>query len=435
MSKKRVTPSWVAKLNKEFAFVLVGGHQKIAWFQGGAFKHLIAVDAFKTLVGNLRVKGVAQDGGVGTAWLQHPHRRTYKGITFASASDAPAGYLNTWQGFAVPAKPGDVSPFLEYLRDVICDGDEGLYRWLLAWLAHLVQRPFKKPGTALVLIGEQGTGKSKLGGLLKHLFGNHGIGLSSAEGLTRNFNSHLMSRALVAMEETPIKPREANLVKQIITADRILCEPKGVDSFEVDNHIHLIISTNERFAVPAQHDERRYVVIDVSNRQKENTEYFSGLDTWFRKQGGAEAVLHFLQQYDYTGVDLRRAPRTRALAEQKIASLGPIDRVIYEGLQSGEMLPDLPWGEPLPRTRLVEHIEEQRRKWERPVTADAVGRRLQQLFPAVTVYRPSGRTRHRFWQLPPLAEARQDFERHLGQSIGWSTMEPDDEEGQDEKAA
>jgi hypothetical protein len=101
MSKKRVTPSWVAKLNKEFAFVLVGGHQKIAWFQGGAFKHLIAVDAFKTLVGNLRVKGVAQDGGVPTAWLQHPDRRTYVGITFAPASDAPAGYLNTWQGFAV----------------------------------------------------------------------------------------------------------------------------------------------------------------------------------------------------------------------------------------------------------------------------------------------------------------------------------------------
>jgi hypothetical protein len=68
-----------------------------------------------------------------------------------------------------------------------------------------------------------------------------------------------------------------------------------------------------------------------------------------------------------------------------------------------------------------------------PGLADAVGGRLQQLFPAVTAYRPSGRTRHRFWQLPPLAEARQDFEQHLGQPIEWSNMEPDDEESQDEK--
>jgi hypothetical protein len=435
MSKKKVTPSWVAKLNKEFAFVLVGGHQKIARFEGGKFKELMTVDAFKTLVGNLRVKGAAQDKGVGTAWLQHPHRRTYKGITFAPASDAPDGYLNTWQGFAVAAKPGDASPFLEYLRDVTCDGDEKAFRWLLAWLADLVQKPFNKPGTAVVLTGAQGIGKSTLVGMLKHLFGNHAIVLPSAELLTRNFNSHLMSRALVAIEETPIKPRDANLVKQIITADRIVCEPKGVDPFEVDNHLHLIISTNERFAVPAQHDERRYGVFQVSDRQKENTEYFGKRRAWFYKQGGAEVVLHFLQQYDYSGVDLRTAPRTRGLAEQKIANLGPIDRMIYEGLQSGEMLPGLAWGEPLPRTPFVEHVEEQRRKWERPVTADAVGRRLRELFPAVAAYRPSGKTRERYWKLPPLAEARQDFERYLGQPIDWSNTEPDDGESQDEKAA
>jgi hypothetical protein len=64
-----------------------------------------------------------------------------------------------------------------------------------------------------------------------------------------------------------------------------------------------------------------------------------------------------------------------------------------------------------------------------------VGRRLRELFPAIAAYRPGGKTRERYWQLPPLAEAHQDFERHLGQSVDWSNMEPDDEEGQDEKAA
>jgi hypothetical protein len=58
---------------------------------------------------------------------------------------------------------------------------------------------------------------------------------------------------------------------------------------------------------------------------------------------------------------------------------------------------------------------------------------LRELFPTIAAYRPGGKTRERYWQ--PLAEARQDFERYLGQPIGWSNLEPDDEESQDEKAA
>ena len=211
------------------------------------------------------------------------------------------------------------------------------------------------------------------------------------------------------------------LVKNIIASETILCEPKGVDPFEVPNHIHFILSTNEPQAIFAQHDERRFAVFNVSSIQKENTAYFSTLRQWF-DNGGDSALLSYLKKYDFSIVNLRKAPRTSGLVEQKLASLGLIERMIYEGLLNGEMLPGQSWNSPVSRTDFVEHLSQHRQPWERKVSADQVGRRLKRLIPGVSDYRLPGRDRERRWRMPDLDQARAKFERHFGQSINWSDL-------------
>ena len=124
------------------------------------------------------------------------------------------------------------------------------------------------------------------------------------------------AKLLVVLEEGSFKAHEMAVLKDIITRDRMLCEPKGVDPFEVDNMIRVIVDTNQSHAIHAQGSERRFVAIPVSNRYREDTAFFQRLMEWFNADGKS-AVLHFLKNYDLSGINLRVVPRTEALLNQK----------------------------------------------------------------------------------------------------------------------
>ena len=50
-------------------------------------------------------------------------------------------------------------------------------------------------------------------------------------------------------------------LKRLITEPTLVIEPKGVDSFQVRNSLHVIIAGNEEWLVPASGDERRFAVV------------------------------------------------------------------------------------------------------------------------------------------------------------------------------
>ena len=82
----------------------------------------------------------------------------------------PNGYLNLWQGFAVKPHKGDWTLFDDHLFYVICGENQRYYDWLMDWLAHLVQKPYEKPGSAVVLKSEvKGTGKSMVVEFLRRI--------------------------------------------------------------------------------------------------------------------------------------------------------------------------------------------------------------------------------------------------------------------------
>jgi hypothetical protein len=56
------------------------------------------------------------------------------------------------------AHAGLLENYRDYLLDVICDGDLGLFDYLIRFLAHALQHPEEKPGIMIVLIGAEGVG-------------------------------------------------------------------------------------------------------------------------------------------------------------------------------------------------------------------------------------------------------------------------------------
>ena len=68
-------------------------------------------------------------------WIGHPDRREYRQVTFnpAHPSQDLNGCFNLFTGWALKPEAGDVSTFLDFVNEVICNGDEELADWLIGW--------------------------------------------------------------------------------------------------------------------------------------------------------------------------------------------------------------------------------------------------------------------------------------------------------------
>ena len=158
----------VDALNKEYAIVKAGSQTVIYQESRNAREpehrlRMLTVQAFKTWFANRFTEVRGRDGRIrrvtwAVRWLQDPHRRQYEGLEFyPDPYNAPGSpqYLNLWTGFDVRPAPNPDWKYYETFRDHllnnVCDGDEALFRWLFAFLAHIVQRPRERLGIALAL--------------------------------------------------------------------------------------------------------------------------------------------------------------------------------------------------------------------------------------------------------------------------------------------
>lgn len=331
-------------MNEQFAFVMVGSGSMIARLAHDKVS-LIRPDAFERTLSNTFVqvtdaKGEPKWISWAKAWLGEKDRRQYEGLEFfPDAKNAPGtpGYLNLWRGFSVrPRKGGSYAIFRDHLLTNVCNGDETLFEWLFAWFAQMFQQPRDKPGTAVVLRGGMGVGKTKVGEVIGALLGEHYFLVDDPRYVTGNFNQH-MSACLLLQADEAIWAGDKNAegrLKSMITGRTHMIEGKGVDAVQLPNYIHLLMTSNEDWVIPAGMDERRFAVFEVSPHCALNHDYFRQMEEEL-DSGGREALLHDLLNFDLSGVNLRVIPKTDALLSQKIHSLEKVGGWLLDRLHAG----------------------------------------------------------------------------------------------------
>ena len=236
--------------------------------------------------------------------------------------------------------PGDWSLMKEHIRAVICAGNYDLFFWLLGWMANLVQHPGQPGEVAIVMRGPQGTGKGVFARALGSLVGHHFVPVSHPRHLKGNFNAHLEDALIVFADEAfePTDKEGLGVLKTFVTEPEIAIEKKGRDVFVAPNRVHLLIASNEDLVVAAGLDERRFLVLDVSDAHAQDHVYFEALEDQMNN-GGREAMLHDLLAFSFIGeVNLRQAPATSALQEQKRLSMRPHEDWWFRKLEDGQLL-------------------------------------------------------------------------------------------------
>jgi len=270
-------------------------------------------------------------------WLKHEDRRTYPaGICFAPDNEVLLKY-NLWRGWSYRPVEGEMKPFLDFVTQVIASGVEEHAHYILGWVAQMIQKPQAKVGVGLVLRGSKGSGKTFFGELIGGLFKQHHRIVSKAEHVTGKFNRHLEDTLLLQCDEAYWARNKAaeGALKDLLTNSRITVERKGMDSYSSANYTRILFSSNEQWVVPASLDERRFAIFDVANVKQQDAKYFGALRNWYNR-GGAEHMLHFFKHFDLNTVDVRSAPKTAALDEQKLYSLDSVDQWLMDSINAGE---------------------------------------------------------------------------------------------------
>ena len=268
----------------------------------------------------------------GDAWKRSPERREYDKIGYwPGGHGCPIKSYNLWQGWGIEPKEGDWKIIHEHILHVLACGDKGKADYILDWCAHLVQRPWEKPGVALVFRGRKGTGKSLLTSLLKAAVGSRNV-LVTASGkkLFGTFNWHLADKLLIGAEEAFFVGNHelTDQLKHLLTGDDIEVEQKFGQRLSIKSMHRMIMTSNHDQVIYASDDERRYAVYDVSEARRGDDVYFDPLVAIFKGQDDVTlaAFMHALQTRDINDWKAEQAARKAGgidLARQKLLSLEP----------------------------------------------------------------------------------------------------------------
>lgn len=262
--------------------------------------------------------------------------------------DEVASTVNTYIPYHCRRVKGDPSPILNFLHKLLPNPRDR--EILLAYMASMVQNPGKKFQWAPVLQGTQGNGKTMLMTCIQHIVGGKYTHSPAAGDLDSAFNSFLEAKLFIAVEEIHMDGRREilDLLKPLITNERIEVQAKGVDKRMVDNCANWIFCTNYKDAVLTNKDDRRYAIFFTAQQTADdlvrdgmNGDYFPRLWNWLKYEDGFAIVAEYLLTYnvpadlDPAGL-VHRAPSTSSTREALSESLGRAEQFIVEKIEAEE---------------------------------------------------------------------------------------------------
>lgn len=411
-SSKKTEKTGIDKLNEEFGVLTLGNKVVILWERRDEFRFL-AVQDFRILLKN---KIIAQQKA-SEYFLDHPERREFSRIDMLPGMNAPPDVLNLFRGFPIKARGGlpDIPFFHELILDVICAGNEKWADYFWGWLAHMIQKPMEKPGVAIAMLSNaQGVGKSRFAEYIGSLLGPHFVTVTHGRHLHGHFNAHLQKALLVFADEAVWGgDREAeSKLKEMITEPFGILEMKHKDAqAQIRSCMRIMLATNSDWAAKVSLSDRRYFVLEPSDNRKNDYKFFKSLEEE-KQNGGKEALMSTLLQYDLEDFEVRDFPNTPARQFQKFESLEPFEAWWIELLSMDEpeingILLKQDEENSIQRRDMREEFDSyskninfKHRSW----SPQKFGRHMHRLLPDVAEVRPLNQERH--YRFPSLQQCR-----------------------------
>lgn len=287
--KKTVStpPEWCEMLSdmlRECVFVTGTNHTHIYNMRNGSRKSLS--DFHDTHIAKKRIT-LGENGKTVVKYISRiyvEHRGRVDADDYTLDPRIPPGVqegrINLWKGYPsfpvgkLPKKlsiKADWQKFMEGLfgtDEVVCESSTGemwsmpTWRWVGLFTAHALNRPWEPTSHAVMVKTKlQGIGKSLYGDIVKDVCGPHGLECPVLRMFAK-FNSDMEGRTWVMVNELDVKfGNKEGQVNDLITADKVLIEPKGLDVIALPNLRRWYMTTNAASPCKFSIGQRRVLVI------------------------------------------------------------------------------------------------------------------------------------------------------------------------------
>jgi hypothetical protein len=262
-------------------------------------------------------------------WLNDPSRRTYHTIDMRPSEDPmifspPVIFRYTTFPRAENAK---AIWWFDNLIRILSNNNETIYEYIYCWLAHMIQRPFENPGTAIFFTGQKGCGKDTLGDFLVQWIVGSSLAhnYDSTAQFWEKHDTSRENRILIKLEEVSgvVNRQHVSDFKARITSADLTVNEKGKTPRTSANYNHYIGTTNEGQPVKVEEGERRYNVFACSPEWVGQFAKWTELRTVLFCPEGASVIGHYLAEMDLGNFDPRKMPENEYLEQAIDAEISP----------------------------------------------------------------------------------------------------------------
>ena len=364
-------------------------------------------------------------------FMVDPNTKEFNQIAFTPLKTAKKT-LNYWIKPNIKAKKGSCFLIYNFLKNVICNGDNILFTYLLDYLAHMIQKPQEKPGVMIVMLGGQGTGKGTFFNLLRKIWPRTTLQVSDIDHIVGNFNASLERNFIVCMDEALFSGQKKSMdrMKAFVTEEYITIEQKYQPKRNLHSIHRFFATTNHEHFGNVELDDRRLVFLNISNEYQENHKYFKVLYNSINDPKQIEALYYDLYSRDISQFNVRAKPKSEELLHQKLKSLNGFDRFWYEVLTLGYF--DVgriegrfyPWNESkFVASTVLSSCYQEYQKGKRQYSTIQfieISNGIKKWCPnAKPIRKNINSISKRGYQFPCLDDARVSFENKIGESIAW----------------
>lgn len=228
--------------------------------------------------------------------------------------------------------------FLDHMKRMICNNNDELYTYLLFWIASLVQHPEKKNGTALIIVGEPGTGKNSFTDAICTILKPYANDNAKLELFTSTFNSSIRYKKLVVCNEvrsySSNKNYDHDTLKTLITEETIDLHQKYVDVKHTENVSDFIFLSNNPAPIKIEQNDRRFVVFETSPACMNDERYFKNFYSKLTHSFYRELYNYFRHLKITDDWNPRKIPETEARRRMQEYSKGHIWHFLKENYDS-----------------------------------------------------------------------------------------------------
>ena len=197
-------------------------------------------------------------------WMTSDKRRTVheNQIVFDPSKKCGPACINLFSDLPIVPLDGNCQPILDLLKH-LCADDEKVVSWILDWIAYPLQNLGAKMPTAVIMHGDEGSGKNLFWEIVQFFYDEYGS-VVGQDQLESKFNDYLSKKLFIIGDEVLSRQEMRHLkgkLKAMISGKTLQIETKMMPVRPEANHVNLVFLSNELQPNALDASDRRHLVV------------------------------------------------------------------------------------------------------------------------------------------------------------------------------